>query len=209
MNDLQRTQLTGTALAVPGNDIDTDRIIPARFLKCVVFDGLGAHAFADDRAALRQAGKLHPFDDPARARAKILLVNKNFGCGSSREHAPQALMRWGDGITAVVGESFAEIFFGNCLALGIPCVRVSADASAALMAVAQEQPAATFTVDLVEGEVRAANVVVRGEVPASARAALVEGRWDSTAELLAGRERVVQVAAGLPYFQGDPNQVAP
>ena len=111
----------GSGVPVRGNDIDTDRIIPARFLKCVTFEGLGDNAFADDIAGLAAQGKVHPFRDPAYKNGSILVSNQNFGCGSSREHAPQALKRWG--IRAIIAESYSEIFFGNCVAIGVPCYK--------------------------------------------------------------------------------------
>ena len=199
--DSRRSSLSGSAIAVSGNDIDTDRIIPARFLKSVTFDGLGEHAFADDRAQRREAGGLHPFDHPAHARATILLVNKNFGCGSSREHAPQALARWGEGISAIVGESFAEIFFGNCVALGMPCVQVSSEQIKALMSAARQYPEEVLEVDLERMRVRAINVDAPCTMPPGARKQLLEGNWDSTSELLAGKDQIAEVAQRLPYFE--------
>ena len=135
--------VAGRAVVVSGDDIDTDRIIPARFLKCVTFDGLGAQAFADDRSERKGH---HPFDLPHFQGASILVVNRNFGCGSSREHAPQALMRWG--IRAVVGESFAEIFYGNCLALGIPCFTADHGQVLALQAAVEADPSLQLRLDL-------------------------------------------------------------
>jgi 3-isopropylmalate/(R)-2-methylmalate dehydratase small subunit len=202
MEDPKRIVISGTAVPVRGNDIDTDRIIPARFLKTVVFEGLGEHAFEDDRSQLKDAGKLHPFDDPRFAGARVLVVNKNFGCGSSREHAPQALARWGKGIAAVVGESFAEIFFGNCIALGIPCVTVDSSAAEALLSAIERAPGTELRVDL------GAKTVVAGDrsygltIPDGPRKQLLEGRWDSTAELVAQKDQVVATAARIPYFRG-------
>ena len=192
--------ITGRGVPLRGNDIDTDRIIPARYLRCVTFDGLGEHAFEDDRAQLKAAGKQHPFDDPARQKARVLLVDRNFGCGSSREHAPQALMRWSAGIAAVIGESFAEIFFGNCVALGIPCVTAeSADIAKLKRAVAAD-PALEVSVDLERGTASAGDVNVPVSMPAGAKKQLVTGRWDSSAELLEGQEQVARTARALPYF---------
>jgi 3-isopropylmalate/(R)-2-methylmalate dehydratase small subunit len=200
MTTSERRSITGPAIPVRGNDIDTDRIIPARFLKCVVFDGLGAEAFADDRTQLRARGETHPFDDPRWVNARILLVNRNFGCGSSREHAPQALMRWGHGIQAIVGESFAEIFAGNCLALGIPCATVTPEAVETLMTVAERAPETPFTLSVVDRTITAgAAAPIPVDIPDGTRHQLVAGAWDTTAELLAARDRIAETAARLPY----------
>ena len=200
MDDSRRQTVSGPAIAVRGNDIDTDRIIPARFLKCVVFDGLGAHAFEDDRAQLRERGKLHPFDDPRFVEARILLVNRNFGCGSSREHAPQAIMRWGGGIRAIVGESFAEIFAGDCQALGIPCPTASAEDLAALMAACEQNPGLEFRLDLEAMTLGAGDRTARLTMAPGPRSQLLAGTWDSTGELLAGRKAIAATAARLPYL---------
>lgn len=200
MDDLKRVTISAPAISVRGNDIDTDRIIPARFLKCVVFDGLGEHAFEDDRLQLREQGKTHAFDEPRFANAQILFVNKNFGCGSSREHAPQAIMRWGRGIRAVVGESFAEIFFGNCIALGIPCATVDEATIAKLQDANEADPDTEFTLDLEKLEIRFKDQSLPVTLPEGPRQQFLEGRWDSTAELLAGKDQIEATAAKLPYF---------
>jgi 3-isopropylmalate/(R)-2-methylmalate dehydratase small subunit len=202
MDDLKRVKITGKAIPVRGNDIDTDRIIPARYLKCVVFDGLGEHAFEDDRSQLKERGQTHSIDNPAYASAEIMLVNKNFGCGSSREHAPQAIMRWGKGVKAIVGESFAEIFFGNCVALGIPCAVVDEAGANRLQAAAEENPCAEFTFDVEKQVVTVGPTSVPFEIPAGVRQQFLEGKWDSTAELLAAKDEIVSTAAKLPYFNG-------
>jgi len=201
MDDMKRVRISGKAVSVRGNDIDTDRIIPARYLRCVTFDGLGEHAFEDDREQLRQKGQVHPFDDPKFAGAELLFVNKNFGCGSSREHAPQSLMRWGKGIKAVVGESFAEIFFGNCVALGIPCVTVSEEAAGEIQSLNESAPDTVFTLDLEAMTLSADNgrqwPVQLAEGP---RQQFLQGRWDSTAELMEALDAIKATAARLPYF---------
>lgn len=202
MSDMTRKTISGCAIPVRGNDIDTDRIIPARFLKCVVFDGLGEHAFEDDRLGMKQAGKVHPFDESKYAGAEVLLVNKNFGCGSSREHAPQAIMRWGKGIKAIVGESFAEIFFGNCVALGIPCVTANEADIRKLQDAADADPKAGFTVDLEKMQVTSGTLSVPVSLGDGPRKQFLEGRWDSTAELLDAKAEIAAAAGRLPYFNG-------
>ena len=191
-------QLEGRAVVLTGDDIDTDRIIPARFLKCVTFEGLGVQAFADDRAELQGS---HPFDLETSQGASILVVNRNFGCGSSREHAPQALMRWG--IRAVVGESFAEIFYGNCLALGIPCFTASHDQVLAMQAAIQADPAQFIRLDL-EGlqALTTAGCSWPLELASGPRQMLLSGQWDATSELLANDGSLQKTAANLPYLSG-------
>jgi len=192
--------ITGRPVVLRGHDIDTDRIMPARFLRAVSFDGLETHVFEDDRAALRRDGHTHPFDASGAAGAAVLLVNKNFGCGSSREHAPQGLARWG--IRAVVGESFAEIFFSNATALGVPCVTVSEAAMEALMAAASPARGAEITVDLATLRVTADTVDVPASMPGSAREAFLAGTWDAASMLLADFDAVRATAARLPYIAG-------
>jgi 3-isopropylmalate/(R)-2-methylmalate dehydratase small subunit len=200
MTDTRLIQIVGPAVVLDGNDIDTDRIIPARFLRCVTFDGLGEHAFEDDRQQLSAAGKRHPFDDPARFSSRVLLCDRNFGCGSSREHAPQALMRWQAGIAALIGESFAEIFFGNCVALGIACVTASGADIAKLKQLSAADAELPVTVDLEKLQARAGSVSIPIAMPDGARRQLLSGRWDSSAELLDGRAQVAERAKSLPYF---------
>ncbi len=190
-------EVRGTACVLRGDDIDTDRIIPARFLRCVVFDGLGEHAFEDDR---RQAKGDHPLDDECFAGASILLVGRNFGCGSSREHAPQALMR--RGFRAFVGASFAEIFAGNCLALGLPCLTLAPEDLAELMDSVSLDPKQTLVLDLEAGSVAYRGGRVAAHLPDGARRQLLEGSWNATAVLLEAGDRIEQTAARLAYGNG-------
>jgi len=197
-NDLQRRLVTGTGIPVPGNDIDTDRIIPARFMKCVTFDGLEAYAFYDERFDAGRPTE-HPLNDKRFQGGSIFVVNQNFGCGSSREHAPQALVRFG--MRAIVGESFAEIFAGNCTALGVPAVTASQDCISALMRAIEANPDCPITVDIEAREVRAGSLQFSVDLPDAARQALLEGAWDTTAQLLANRNRIEEAAARIPYVR--------
>ncbi len=200
MDDTRRIVISRTGIVLRGNDIDTDRIIPARYLRTVVFDGLGAHAFEDDRAQLARAGQAHPFDDPKFAAAEILFVNRNFGCGSSREHAPQAIKRWGRGIKAIVGESFAEIFFGNCVSLGIPCAVVSASHMERAMKSIEQAPSTLVTLDVQGKQVTVGDLVMPFDMGDGVRQQFLDGRWDTTAELLANKEQILQTAQKLSYW---------
>jgi len=194
--------ITGRAVVLRGEDIDTDRIMPARFLRSVSFDGLERHVFEDDRRAEAEAGRRHPFDEPGRSGATVLLVNRNFGCGSSREHAPQAIARWG--VRAIVGESFAEIFFSNATALGVPCVCADAGHVRALMEHVERNPPAEVGVDLESMLVRGGTVEAVCWMPEPARRALLAGTWDATALLTAEFDAVRGAARRLPYVSGFP-----
>lgn len=185
---------SGKAIAVIGDDIDTDRIIPARYLRCVTFDGLGEHAFADDRA---QSEGQHPFDLPQYQDASVLVVNNNFGCGSSREHAPQALAKWG--IKTIVGESFAEIFFGNCVAIGVPCVIASPREIKLLQNLIQENPQAKVSVDLESMLVTSDNLSVAVQMNEGSRQMFLRGTWDNCGQLLDNVANIKTTAAKLPY----------
>lgn len=191
---------TGRGIAVRGNDIDTDQIIPARYMKVVTFEGLGEYAFHDQRIGQDGSLKDHPFNDPRFQGASILLVNKNFGCGSSREHAPQALARWG--IEAVVGESFAEIFAGNCVAMGVPTVTLSESDVAELMDRVESRPETELSLDIRAGVLHADDRDYAVEMPPAYRSALIAGTWDSTSVLLAGLDEIRETAARLPYLAG-------
>ncbi|HEY9909241.1 MAG TPA: 3-isopropylmalate dehydratase small subunit [Thermosynechococcaceae cyanobacterium] len=186
--------VAGRAIPLTGNDIDTDRIIPARFLRCVTFDGLGAQVFADDRA---QTQGQHPFDQLQFQGAEILLVNTNFGCGSSREHAPQAIAKWG--IRAIVGESFAEIFFGNCVAMGIPCVTADAAAVRRLQEMVVADPQAEIRVDLEALRVSCGEFWATIVLSEGVRQMMTTGTWDACGQLVARAEQVQATAAKLPY----------
>ena len=192
------TSITGRAVCVPGNDIDTDRIIPARYLKCVTFDGLGEGLFYDVRKNADGTDKPHPLNEARFKGATILLSGANFGCGSSREHAPQAIQKYG--FKAIVAESYAEIFLGNCTTLGIACATASRDDIAALAAAVEKDPKTEVVFDVAKQEVRFAGKTIKAAVRDSARDGLINGRWDSIGELLDGAAAVKATAAKLPYL---------
>ena len=185
--------ISGRGLPLIGNDIDTDRIIPARFLRAVTFDGLGEQVFADDRKQLAD----HPFNQIQYGEANVLVVNRNFGCGSSREHAPQAIARWG--IKALVGESFAEIFFGNCVAMGVPCLTAEAEGVSALQKMIAEDPTLEMTVDLDAMTATAGDFVTPVAMGDGPRQMFVSGTWDACGQLVAQAEAIAQTAERLPY----------
>lgn len=188
----------GRGVSVPGDDIDTDRIMPARYLRCVTFADIGQYTFQDERFDPQGKAKVHPFNDPKHKGASILVVNKNFGCGSSREHAPQGILRWG--IRAIVGESFAEIFAGNCTAIGLPAVTASEADIRSLMAYVTDHPEADVEVDLKTKEALFGNRRMPVEMRDSARTLFLEGLWDSSATLLSALGAVRAKARALPYM---------
>jgi 3-isopropylmalate/(R)-2-methylmalate dehydratase small subunit len=191
------TRIAARACVLRGDDIDTDRIIPARYLRCVTFDGIGEHAFADDR---EQAKGDHPLDDPRFRGADILVVGRNFGCGSSREHAPQSLMRFG--FRAFVGASFAEIFAGNCTALGLPCVTLEEADLEALMDSISLDPAQEVVIDLAARTLTSRAGTVRAGLRDGVRKALLEGSWNATAVLIDAGEAIERTAARIAYVNG-------
>ena len=191
-------EIIGRAVPVRGVDMDTDRIIPARFLRTITFDDLGQHVFEDDRAA---GG--HVFDDTRFQGASILVANQNFGCGSSREHAPQALMRWG--IKAFVGESFAEIFFGNCVALGLPCFTAGAADIARLMDAVEADPARELVLDVAAQTIRGAGDTIQGALADGPRGQFLDGAWDALGQLLEASEQIGATARQLPYTSSFEN----
>jgi 3-isopropylmalate/(R)-2-methylmalate dehydratase small subunit len=190
-------RVAGTGIPLRGNDVDTDQIIPARFLKAVTFEGLGEFAFFDQRYDDEDNEKDHPFNEDRFRDASVLVVNSNFGCGSSREHAPQALMRWG--IDAIVGESFAEIFAGNCLALGIPTVTADHETIVDLQEWIDEHPDEEIHVDVEAETVTYGDTTVEATVDDAQRRALTEGVWDTTALMKSNADAVAEKAAELPY----------
>ena len=209
------TRISGRGLPLRGNDIDTDRIIPARFLKSISFEGLETHLFEDDIAQAREQHAGHALIEPAYAGASILVVNRNFGCGSSREHAPQAIRR--KGFRAVVGESYSEIFFGNSVALGMPCVTGAAADIAHLQTMIEQAPAAEIVIDIEAGQLqcglstgtgpsraqsRGGEWRMRISLPAAARESFVDGSWDATGLLLDRFEEVEATRQRLPYVNG-------
>ena len=192
----QIDRIEGTAIPIRGKNIDTDRIIPARFLKAITFDGLGEHVFEDDRRTMPN----HPFSNPAYAHASILIANENFGSGSSREHAPQALKRWGIG--ACIGESFSEIFLGNATTIGLACATASASDVEFLMTVAEDMPATTMAFSVDSTSISAGDRAIALNISSAVRQSLLTGQWDATGLLLERFDDVRNVASDIPYVKG-------
>jgi len=193
------TQINGQCISLIGNDIDTDRIIPARFLKCVNFDSLGEFVFEDDRETLKGN---HPFDLEENKNATILIVNSNFGCGSSREHAPQALMRWG--IKAIIGESFADIFYSNCIAIGIPCFTLSKNLIEEIQNYCDNQ-FLFLEIDLKKSLAKSTDLNFNLEIKESSRKMFLSGEWDATSTLLDNKNLIENKFNQLPYIKFNTN----
>lgn len=196
----QIKQIIGQGVPVVGNDIDTDRIIPARFLRCITFDGLGEQAFADDRT---QAQGKHPFDLPQYQNANILVVNANFGCGSSREHTPQSLARWG--IQGIIGESFAEIFLGNCTAIGVPCVTAPADVVQQIQKLLQDNPEIQIEINLETMTVVCGDLTTSVEMNSASQQMFIRGTWDNCGQLVQNEPAIKNTASNLPYLNWQIN----
>jgi len=194
------TTVSGRAVPVPGDDIDTDRIIPARFMKCVTFDGLGEYVFHDVRHNEDGSKRAHPLNEERFAGASILITGNNFGCGSSREHAPQSIYR--AGFRAVVAEGFAEIFFGNSTQLGMPCVSVDGPSRERLVEAVKESPGEELVINLESKRITFGDLDFPCDIREGARNALMNGKWDPLQDLLSGAEHVEAVASGLPYLSG-------
>ena len=193
------SNINGQCISLIGNDIDTDRIIPARFLKCVNFDSLGESVFEDDRKTLKGG---HPFDLEQNKNATILIVNSNFGCGSSREHAPQALLRWG--IKAIIGESFADIFYSNCIAIGIPCFTLAKE----LIQKIQKNKDDKFLfleIDLKKSLAKSKDLNFNLEIKESSRKMFISGEWDATSTLLENANLIENKFTQLPYIKFNTN----
>jgi len=193
------SQINGQCISLIGNDIDTDRIIPARFLKCINFDSLGEFVFEDDRKTLK--GK-HPFDLKENKNATILIVNSNFGCGSSREHAPQALMRWG--IKAIIGESFADIFYSNCIAIGIPCFTLPKKSIEEIQNYCDNQ-SLFLEIDLKNSSAESKDLNFNLEIKESSRKMFLSGEWDATSTLLDNKNLIENKFNQLPYIKFNTN----
>ena len=189
------TQINGKCISLVGNDIDTDRIIPARFLKCVSFESLGKSVFEDDRENLK--GR-HPFDLEKNKNASILIVNSNFGCGSSREHAPQALMRWG--IKAIIGESFAEIFYSNCIAIGIPCFTLPTKSIQDIQKY-NDNKSLFLEIDLKTSLAKAEDLNFQLDIKESSKRMFLSGEWDATSTLLENENLIENKCNDLPYLE--------
>lgn len=192
------TEVKGQGVYVPGDEIDTDRIIPARFMKCVTFDGLGEYLFHDVRKSEDGSDKEHPLNEERFKKATILLSGVNFGCGSSREHAPQALYRYG--FRGIVAESYAEIFFGNCTTLGIPCLTAAREDIQAIASAIEADPGIEILLDVANERIQFGEKSVTAVVRDTARIALVEGKWDAIGELREGADAIAKTAAALPYM---------
>ncbi len=191
------TTINGPGILLRGNDIDTDRIIPARFLKCVTFEGIGEYAFEDDIKGLAAKGEIHPFADERFTNGAILVANKNFGCGSSREHAPQSLKRWG--IRGIIAESYSEIFHGNCVSLALPCFTANHDTCAKLQDVIEAEPNAELTLSVAKATITCGDETIQLEIQSGAQGQFLDGSWDARAGLLENLDKVRDVVSRLPY----------